>query len=88
MTTTGKKRKGAIQGDISEETTDNIHVITQNLKKDNDIKFENQKEKPVGLEGEFKKLRPPMFDKESVEYSKKWLLILNNSFKYTYMMTT
>ena len=40
---TGEKRKGAIQGDSSEETTDNIHVIVQDLKKDNDIKMKRKK---------------------------------------------
>ena len=71
---TGKKRKGAVQGDSSEETTDNIIVIMQNLKKDNGIKIENKKEQPIELHGEFKNLRPPMFDGESEEAAEAWLL--------------
>ena len=71
---TGKKRKSAIQGDSSEETTENIMVIVQDLQKEKNIKVEKQKEHPVELQGEFKKLRPPTFDGESKEVGESWLL--------------
>ena len=42
-------------------------MFIQDLKKDKEIKVEKQKEHPVELQGEFKKLRAPMFDGESKE---------------------
>ena len=42
-----ERKKIEIQSGSSEETTDNIHVLTPELKKHNDLKFEKQKEKPV-----------------------------------------
>ena len=70
----GKKIKWSVQSGSSEETKDIIHVLTQYLKKDNDIKFEKQNEKLVDLQGEFQKLRPPMFDAEYEEVFEAWLL--------------
>ena len=76
-----KKRKGAVHSGSSEETTDNIPVTTPYLKKHNDLKFEKKKEKPMELQGEFKKLRPPMFDGESEEVAEAWLLNINRYFQ-------
>ena len=46
---TRKKIKGVVQSGSSEETTVNILVLTQDLKKDNDLNFGKQKEKPMEL---------------------------------------
>ena len=46
---TRKKIKGVVQGDSSEETTQNILLIAQNLKTDNDIKVGKRKERHVEL---------------------------------------
>ena len=65
---TGKKIKGVVQSGNSEETTVNILVLTQDLKKDNDLNFGKQKEKPMELHGEFKTLIPPMYDGDSGKF--------------------
>ena len=55
-------------------------MIIQYLKKYKDIKFEKQKEHPVELQGEFKKLRPPTFDGELEEAIEAWLLNIKRYF--------
>ena len=70
----GKKRKGVVQCESSEETTENIHVIIKYLKKDKGIKVEKQKEHPVELQGEIKKLRPSKYDGELEKEAEYWLL--------------
>ena len=66
--------KIATQGDSSEETIENIPVNISELRKDKEIKVGKQKEHPVEMQGEFKKLRPPTFDGESEEVVEAWLL--------------
>ena len=56
-------------------------MIVQDLKKEKNIKVEKQKEHPIKIQGEFKKLRPPMFDGESEETSKAWLLNIKRYFQ-------
>ena len=47
---------------------------------------EKQKERLVELQGEFKKLRPPMFDGESKKVVESWLLNIKLFFRYTNTM--
>ena len=48
-----KKRKGGIKICSNEETTDNIHKTTQELKKEDEMNYKKQKEKPMELQGKF-----------------------------------
>ena len=48
----------------------NLHLTTQELKKDDEMNYIQQRGKYVELQGEFKKLRPPMFDGEYEDATK------------------
>ena len=49
-------------------------MISIELKKHDETKYKQQKWISMELQGEFKKLKPPMFDGESEEVVKAWLL--------------
>ena len=74
---TWNKRKENTKSCSSEETTDNIRMISGNLKKDDETKSKKQKERSKELQGEFNKLKLPMFNEESKEAAKAWLLIFH-----------
>ena len=52
------------------------YITPQDLKKDDEVDNEKQKERRVELQGEFKNLRPFMFDGEFEEAIESWLLNL------------
>ena len=78
---TGKKRKGNEKCYRSEETIDNLHLTTRELKKDDERNYIQQKGKYDELQGEYKKLRPPMFDGEYEEATESQLLNIKCCFK-------
>ena len=83
---TKKRRKGDVKSYSNEETTENIHITTRELKKEDEMNYKKQKEKPMELQGEFKKLRPPMFDGEYEEATEGWLLNIKQYFQvYRYV---
>ena len=54
----------------------NSYITPQELKKGDEMDNEKQKERRVELQGEFKTLRPFMFDGEFEEAIESWLLNL------------
>ena len=76
-------RKGEVQSrnDKSEETTENLPKNIQDLRKNKEIKTGKQKENPVELRGEFKRLKPLTFDGESEEVVEPWLLNIKQYFQ-------
>ena len=58
----GKKIKENTKSCSSEETIDNIQMISKELKKVDETKYKKQKWISMELQGGFKKLKPPMFD--------------------------
>ena len=82
---TRKRRKEDTKSCGSEETTDNIQMIFGDLTNYDEMKHNKQKGRSMDLQGEFKKLKPPMFDGESEEVVKAWLLNIKRYFQvYSY----